>query len=205
MMEMVRDNEMLEMTGIDPGEPGKLHTGPGKKVFIYTAAPCDVWTGAISVDEEERETILALMPEESRDDKVYKSYLPGNGYDLEPVYFCKADNNGTTYIFSNFEFLCEGLWWNRYGEVDTANFSLPQKPVAKALQILPDWVRERLSTYAGPHPNEKWKMDTDLSNCTDKEKNMMSALGLSVSLLQAAGLNRGDVAHVLYGYRYAVR
>lgn len=72
-----------------------------KDIYGYRTAPCDFWDGIALADEFERKVILSLMPDEPRDYTVYKSYLPGNGYDLEVFYFCKGDNNGDTYIFSN--------------------------------------------------------------------------------------------------------
>lgn len=61
----------------------------------------------------------------------------------------------------------------------------------------------RLSTYPGAHPNEKWKCETDLHKCTDKEKAKIKEQGISVEVLMEAGLNRGEVAHILGGYKYA--
>ena len=86
------------------------------KIYIYWAPPCDFWEGCPVSDELEREIILKLMPEDPRNRMVYKSYLPGNGCDLEVFYFCKADNNGTTYIFTNCSNAeIKGLSW----ELDT--------------------------------------------------------------------------------------
>ncbi len=74
-----------------------------KKIYRYQCAPCDFWSGGIIATEEERKIIYNLMPKSEgiRGDGVYKAYLPGNGCNLEAFYFCKADNNGTTFIFSN--------------------------------------------------------------------------------------------------------
>ena len=42
------------------------------------------------------------MPEEPRDGSVYKLYVPcPDTFQLEPIYLCKAENNGTVYIFSD--------------------------------------------------------------------------------------------------------
>lgn len=60
---------------------------------------------------------------------------------------------------------------------------------------------KRLDTYPGPHPNEKWKLETDLTKCTDKEKDEMRKYNLSPADFMDAGLNRGQVHHILYGYK----
>lgn len=59
-------------------------------------------------------------------------------------------------------------------------------------------IKQRLKNYPGAHPNEKWKLETDLTKCTDKEKAEMKKVGLSFN----CGLNRGEVAHVLFGWRH---
>ena len=59
---------------------------------------------------------------------------------------------------------------------------------------------KRLDTYPGAHENEIWKSETDLSRCTKREKQEMQRLGFTVEDFQQKGLNRGQVAHVLFGY-----
>jgi len=60
-------------------------------------------------------------------------------------------------------------------------------------------IRKRLENYHGPHlPKEQWKLETDLTKCTDREKAEMKKVGLSLD----CGLNRGEVAHVLFGWRH---
>ena len=60
---------------------------------------------------------------------------------------------------------------------------------------------ERLRSYPGAHPNEVWKLEKDLNKCTDKKK-QMTRLGSTVEDLILPGLNRGQVAHILFGYRF---
>lgn len=65
-------------------------------------------------------------------------------------------------------------------------------------------LKKRLANYPGPHKNEKWKLETDLTKCTVREMQKMQELGVTPGQLMAAGLNRGEVAHILYGYRYSI-
>lgn len=70
--------------------------------FIYEMSPIDIWEGALIPSPEESERVLDQMPEGSRDGSVYKVMMFYNGMnDLFPVYLCKADNNGTVYVFSD--------------------------------------------------------------------------------------------------------
>ena len=62
---------------------------------------------------------------------------------------------------------------------------------------------KRLATYPGAHPNETWKMDKDLTHCTAREKEELRKLGITISMCEAFELDRGQVAHILVGYRYA--
>lgn len=70
------------------------------------------------------------------------------------------------------------------------------------LQVL---VAQRLETYPGPHQNETWKLETDLTKCTAREKQEMARLGVSPGDLMELGLNRGQVAHILWGYKHSPR
>ncbi len=63
-------------------------------------------------------------------------------------------------------------------------------------------ILKRLDTYPGAHENEKWKMEKDLSRCTQREKEEINRMGMSIEMLESAGLNRGEVAHILFGYRH---
>ncbi len=67
---------------------------------------------------------------------------------------------------------------------------------------LQELVEQRLTSYPGAHPNEKWKLETDLTKCTPRETQEMHRLGTSPEQLMEMGLNRGQVAHVLFGYRH---
>lgn len=59
---------------------------------------------------------------------------------------------------------------------------------------------QRLNSYPGARPNEKWKLETDLQKCSSKEKAKMQELGISIDDLTDAELNRGEVHHILFGY-----
>ena len=84
---------------------------------IVGIPPIDFWENAIVASMEETDRVLAQMPEEPRAGVVYKTYVPGEA-DMAVVYMCKADNNGTTYLFCDEDliglythgiFICEGL------------------------------------------------------------------------------------------------
>lgn len=71
---------------------------------IYEMAPIDHWENALVPSIEEADRVLAQMPEEPRDFRVYKLLMFKNGeYELFPVYLCKAEKNGTVYIFSDID------------------------------------------------------------------------------------------------------
>ena len=61
---------------------------------------------------------------------------------------------------------------------------------------------ERLANYPGPHEGETWKLETDLTKCTPREKKEMERLGVTPEMLMDAGLNRGEVHHILFGYKH---
>ena len=66
-------------------------------------------------------------------------------------------------------------------------------------------LKGRLITYKDPKnpgKTEKWKLDKDLNKCTEKEKNYMIKAGVTVADLMEEGFNRGQVAHMLYGYKH---
>ena len=65
-----------------------------------------------------------------------------------------------------------------------------------------EMLKSRLQNYPGAHPNEKWKLETDLTKCTAKEKSMMKTYDLKPEDLMAVGFNRGEVAHMFWGYKY---
>ena len=63
-------------------------------------------------------------------------------------------------------------------------------------------IYERLKTYPGPHPGEDWKYDKDLNHCTEREKKAIKKEGLAIKMLMDFGLNRGQVHHILFGWRF---
>lgn len=69
-----------------------------------------------------------------------------------------------------------------------------------------EMLRERLANYPGPHPGEKWKLEKNLEvYCTINEVRAVQRLGLTMADLMQAGFNRGQVHHMLFGYRYSGR
>lgn len=70
--------------------------------FIWRSAPIDFWEHAEVPNIDETDNVLRQMPEPPRDRIVLKTWVP---YDcmLVPLFMCKADNNGTTYFFCDFD------------------------------------------------------------------------------------------------------
>lgn len=66
-------------------------------------------------------------------------------------------------------------------------------------------IAERLGNYPGAHPGENWKLETDLTKCTAREKQAIHDLGYTVEDFMAVGLNRGETSHILFGYRFPGR
>lgn len=66
-------------------------------------------------------------------------------------------------------------------------------------------IEERLKSYPGPHEHENWKLESDLNKCTPREKSEMAINGLSPEYLMSLGMNRGQVAHILFGYKHTRR
>ena len=60
----------------------------------------------------------------------------------------------------------------------------------------------RLKTYPGAHENEGWKLESDLTKCTVHEKAELASYDISPAELMVLGLNRGEVHHILYGYKH---
>lgn len=81
-------------------------------MYVYLIPPIDFWKNAIVAGEKETMHVLALMPEKPRDGMVFKTFVPYDGC-LIPVYICKADNNGDTYLFSKQDFVS---FYNNYVE-----------------------------------------------------------------------------------------
>ena len=73
--------------------------------YIYEMEPLDEYDGLTVASYREAYRVFRAMPEEPRDYVVLKAYMPmiGLGCGLAPYYLCKADNNGTTYIFSDYD------------------------------------------------------------------------------------------------------
>jgi hypothetical protein len=64
--------------------------------------PIDFWDNVELADEYTTNAVLEQMPEMQRSNIVYKTHFPDpTSSGFHEVYFCKADNNGTTYMFSN--------------------------------------------------------------------------------------------------------
>lgn len=72
------------------------------KYICMLESPIDFWDKAEIADSIIQDAVLKQMPEEPRCGIVYKLVFP-NPPELAEVYLCKADNNGDTYIFSNFD------------------------------------------------------------------------------------------------------
>lgn len=70
-------------------------------------------------------------------------------------------------------------------------------------ETLTDIITDRLKNYPGAHANENWKKDRNLNHCTWREREEMESLGVTPEQLADFGLNRGEVHHILFGYRYA--
>lgn len=68
--------------------------------YIWRIPPIDFWENAIVAGEKDHDRVMASMPEEARYNAVFKTYLPADT-EMVPVFLCKADNNGTTYLFAD--------------------------------------------------------------------------------------------------------
>ena len=73
---------------------------------IGSIGPIDYWGGAQIADREIAEEIFEIMPEPPRGGiiggVVYVTHLPNPAWEkMEPLYMCKADNNGTVYLFGS--------------------------------------------------------------------------------------------------------
>ena len=71
---------------------------------IYQCMPIDYWEKAELADSIIAKAVLKQMPEEPRDGYVYKLFIPYPP-ELTEIYLCKADNNGTVYIFSDVDLM----------------------------------------------------------------------------------------------------
>lgn len=73
-------------------------------MYIYRIQPVDWWDGAAVADAVTTARIVKMMPEGPRNefDGVFVTHFP-HGCQMKEVYFCKADNNGTVYVFTEFD------------------------------------------------------------------------------------------------------
>lgn len=75
-----------------------------KYKYCYMTSPIDIWDGATIAEFEATQNVIRQMPDIPRDGNVYKLLIPYEGNpELAPIYLCKGDNNGDTYIFSDFD------------------------------------------------------------------------------------------------------
>jgi len=70
--------------------------------YMWTLPPIDEFSDLIIVDGSTRDNVISNMPEVERTNNVYKMYIPYDNF-IVPVYLCKADNNGTVYLFSDYD------------------------------------------------------------------------------------------------------
>lgn len=68
--------------------------------YIWITNPIDFFYGATLANNSDAQKVLNQMVEVPRDEEVYVVYMPYDGC-FVPLYICKADNNGTTYLFSD--------------------------------------------------------------------------------------------------------
>ena len=67
--------------------------------YIYSLPPIDFWDNVQMATLEETHRVLENMPEPPRQfENVYKTFVPFES-EIVPVFMCKADNNGTVYLF----------------------------------------------------------------------------------------------------------
>lgn len=66
---------------------------------VYIGSPIDDFNNAEIVPEFLGDVFLTLMNEPPRFNDVFRILLPSDS-SLLPAYICKADNNGTVYIFT---------------------------------------------------------------------------------------------------------
>lgn len=80
--------------------------------YVYRIPPIDFFRNLIvegglsdAFPYCEAPSVFHDMPDIPRDDTVYKFFVPYDGGEMVPVYLCKGDNNGDTYLFSNYDWL----------------------------------------------------------------------------------------------------
>lgn len=73
--------------------------------FIYRVPAVDFFNGLlVEGPSETADDVINELPDEPRDGEVYKFYVPMDD-GIIPVYLCKGDNNGDTYLFSHRDWL----------------------------------------------------------------------------------------------------
>ena len=73
--------------------------------YISPMAPIDIWKDAPKADAFISERVLTQMPSSTSSNDVYKLLIPMPGdCELKEVYLCKADDNGTTYAFADWDY-----------------------------------------------------------------------------------------------------
>lgn len=71
-------------------------------MYVYGIAPIDYFDNCLTPSMAEEQRVLEQMPEMPRNPIVYKLlYFYAGEQELFPIYLCKADNNGTVYVFSD--------------------------------------------------------------------------------------------------------
>ncbi len=70
------------------------------KFMWVMESPIDFFEGAMIASEEEAERVIDQMPEHPRHNVVFKVWVPDEMC-FTPVFICKADNNGDTYLFAD--------------------------------------------------------------------------------------------------------
>ena len=68
--------------------------------YIWRIPPIDFWAGATIADHISTQRVLDNMPDDPRNGIVFIAYVPGDT-EFIPVYICKGDNNGDTYLFAD--------------------------------------------------------------------------------------------------------
>lgn len=96
-----------------------------KLYVVGSMGPIDFWDGAVWHERPSFfvgtgndclwQEVLDNMPEEPREYKVYETLIPVPYYlAMIPIYLCKADNNGTVYVLSRYNFDLGDLGWYSY-------------------------------------------------------------------------------------------
>lgn len=72
--------------------------------YMYKIGPIDYWEGCEIASFDETDRVLRQMPEPARGSIVFRTYVPAPKiFSIVPIFMCKAENNGTVYIFCDTE------------------------------------------------------------------------------------------------------